>query len=644
MAVGFSEEFFEERFRRKDNLNLLEQQIEEYDRQKAERPFDKEFVLQNLSFSPRLPERATALLKHLIPSILEFSATLDLRLRDPNHQVRFVTVSEFEAETGLGLQGKVPLPASRLAFNETSRVYTATVILPDAIRTSEEVINTTRTLFSKLIGEIYLNESVLPMEFYQQGGTQEEARVSAGMPEKLDILRTQDVPSEGWKQECATFAKQYRMSLKKQGSQVREQLTQQWLQQWEKQELKPAQQAVIERAFEDFIEAFRQDSQRVLLRAVTELRKLDKQLHFVLPHELKGYRRFETEDPAHYLRSVSNKLEEIVALIGFVEEIAQKLENDEQDWERKELLPQITARLQQLRQERKALVFLLPEANLTTELKKEQQQFSLRLMKLLSHERPVSEWKAEHRELQEMYANSIYLKLWEALLGLHRWIALPLQDATVDPLEDKRVQRLQQLRRNFQFRLKSMQQAQSTAGVLTECAEQFLTDHKHQRFPLSEFRKAWSYFISSILITRYYGEHAAKQGAKQRFNAEKYMNSIHEFVQRQAQRGVSYYHLVWLFLKLYERKQSDGNALPFLLYMIHYPQASLRFVFHQVLAPAPEGRDYATEELPKRQQRLDEYCETLLKVYENRLENAILPAEGGQPFTNALRLSRQGEE
>ena len=636
-VVGFSEEFFEERFRRPSNLNVLEQQIQEYDLQKSGQVFDREFVLKNLHFSPKLPEKAVALLRHLIPSILEFSASLDLRLRDPNHQMRFLPVSEFEAETGLQLEGKVPLPASRLEFNEISRIYTATIILPETIKSSEQIINITRTLFSKLIGEIYLNESVLPMEFYQQGSTSEEAEVSAGMLEKLDLLRTQPVQSEGWQQQCQKFAKESRYSLKKQGDKVREQLTAEWRKLWEAQALSTQIHQIVDQAYDDFLEAFRQDSTQVLRQNLLELKRLNKQLHFLLPHEHKAYDRFEAEDPAHYLRAASNKLEEIDALIGFINEIAEGLDAERKEWDAKEMLAQLASRMRQLQQERKALIFLLPDYANNAELRRERQQLPLRLMKLLPRDLPVKQWSAQVKTLQEEYESSIYLKLWEALLGLHRWIAL--REEGKDPLADERVKRLQQLRRNFQFRWPMIQQSRSTTGVLINCAEQFLQDDRRQRFPLGEFRKAWSYFISSILITRYYEANTGNH----RFQRDRYMQSIRQFVDRQIQRGINYYHLVFLFLRIYEEREQDEQVVPFLLYMIHYPQAALRFVLHRVIAPIPEGKFYE-EELPKRMQRLEEYVQTLLQVYDNRLKTAILLDVGGRPFTEALRRSRQGED
>ncbi len=641
MAVsGFSEEFFAERFRRPGNLDVLEQQLRDYDLQKTEQTFDKEFVLKNLHFSAKLPEKAVTLLKHLIPSILEFSASLDLRLRDPNHQIRFLPVHEFESESGLQLQGKVPLPASRLDFNEISRVYTVTIILPEEIKTSEQIINITRTLFSKLIGEIYLNESVLPMEFYQQGADSEQSGVSAGMLEKLDILRTQEVSSAGWDQQCQSFAQQGRYSLKKDGEKIRAQLTTHWRQLWEAQALPKQINQVIEQAFEDFLETFRRNPTDVLQKSLLEVKKLDRQIHFLLPHEHRAYSRFEREDPAHYLRAASNKLEEIDGLIGFISELAANLEEGQEDWEPEEMLIQLASRMRQLQQERKALVFLLPNQPISQALQRERQQLPIQLLKQLPRSLPVKEWSGLVKELQGQYENSIYLKLWEALRGLHRWISLNQQHSGKNPLEDEHVQRLRQLLRNFQFRLPSIQQTRSTTGVLINCAEEFLRNDQRQRFPLGEFRKAWSYFISSILITRYYEAHTGQQ----RFNKERYMDSIRHFVERQVHRGINYYHLVLLFLRIYEEREQDKQVVPYLLYMIHYPQASLRFIFHRLLAPIPSGRHYEEDELPRRLKRVEEYTYTLLKVYENRLQTAILEENDGRPFTEALRKSRLGTE
>ena len=71
---GYSEDFFAERFRRPGNPNVLEQQLRDYDLKKTEQTFDKEFVIKNLHFSAKLPEKAVTLLKYLIPSCLLYTS------------------------------------------------------------------------------------------------------------------------------------------------------------------------------------------------------------------------------------------------------------------------------------------------------------------------------------------------------------------------------------------------------------------------------------------------------------------------------------------------------------------------------------------------------------------------------------------
>ena len=136
---------------------------------------------------------------------------------------------------------------------------------------------------------------------------------------------------------------------------------------------------VIEQAFEDFLETFRRNPTDVLQKSLLEVKKLDRQIHFLLPHEHRAYSRFERSDPAHYLRAASNKLEEIDGLIGFITELAANLEEGQEDWEPEEMLIQLANRMRQLQQERKALVFLLPNQPISLALQRERQQLPIQL-------------------------------------------------------------------------------------------------------------------------------------------------------------------------------------------------------------------------------------------------------------------------
>jgi hypothetical protein len=58
--------------------------------------------------------------------------------------------------------------------------------------------------------------------------------------------------------------------------------------------------------------------------------------------------------------------------------------------------------------------------------------------------------------------------------------------------------------------------------------------------------------------------------------------------------------------------------------MIRNPQAALRYVLHQVMLPLEDNPDRG---LPFRKDKLDQYRDTLIKVYDNRLDEAIRPEE-----------------
>jgi len=147
---------------------------------------------------------------------------------------------------------------------------------------------------------------------------------------------------------------------------------------------------------------------------------------------------------------------------------------------------------------------------------------------------------------------------------------------------------------------------------------------RQHRFPLDEFRKAWSYFISSLLIMEYYEQpHGGTGFFQQRFSTEKYLQSIQRFVGHQLDRGINYFHIVQLFLKIYLEKHND-NPVDYILYMIRNPQAALRYVLHQVMLPLEDNPDRG---LPFRIDKLDQYRDTLIKVYDNRLDEAIRPEE-----------------
>ncbi len=616
-----SDAFFEDRFDASKHT-IKADQLDQHDQTRREAG-EEVFVLQNLQFAAGLPAQVVELLNQIIPAVLNFSTRFGIKLRDANHPVRFLNRATYEQETGTKLPPKVVLPASRLDFNPISRVYTVTIILPDDIQNNEEVINIARTLFSKLMGEVYLLESILPLEFYKQSGHSTNEEITAGILERLDLIAALEFPSDTVRSYGEQMAKQLRMPWKKEQGQVRRQWAKQWQDKHEQQGLSSEELHVLDSAFTDFLQAFREQPGELCAQAVELVKQLNAQLHFLLPHDLPAYRHFEESEPFHYVQAASLRMEEVLALSGFVEGCWEQLENLPEDEDVLEgLQRQIRLRLRQLHEDRKALPFLIPDREVEDALQEEAGQLPLQLVKCLPPEMPKAKWKSECKKLERHYTNSIFLKVYEGLEG----ILLLLRTGETLPEEQQNATRarIEKLLQMLRFRKPMLDQVRAVLGLLQGCSEVIQQQRRQHRFPLDEFRKAWSYFISSLLIMEYYEQpHGGTGFFQQRFSTEKYLQSIQRFVGHQLDRGINYFHIVQLFLKIYLEKHND-NPVDYILYMIRNPQAALRYVLHQVMLPLEDNPDRG---LPFRKDKLDQYRDTLIKVYDNRLDEAIRPEE-----------------
>lgn len=614
------EDFLEDRFG-EFNHALLEEQVREYDLQK-EMTFDKQYALKQIYFSKSIPEKVIAILKPLILAILEFSARQGMVLRDPNHQVRFLDIASYEQEVGKPLPPTIPLPASQLHFNTISRIYTITLVLPEKIQTNEEVINVTRTLFAKFMGDIYLNESVLAHDFYREANRYEEKEITVSLPDQLGVIVGNDFVSATLEEVGKAYAKHYRMNYKKQYTAIKQGLCKEWRQQWEIQKLKAEDFATIDQIFQDFLEGFRLHPENVISNLVEKIEKLNGQLHFILPHEMKAYHLFEEKSRTQYIQAAAHKIEEILAKIGLIEELTHQLSSPIDPDDLPGLHEQIRIQLKQLKTEGKVRIFLIPGMRLGPQLQAQAQQFPLRLMKLLPKTLPVEQWSKEIASMTKKYRNAIYQKIFETLVYLKHWIeAIGLRKNEVF-LESEEYKIHQKLLKNFKFHELMLLQMQGTLGIAQDYSEILKLKPRHSAFPIQAFKKAWSYVCSSILIHRYYENMNQLSTTRQRFKGDKYISVIEQYVMQQMKRGVDYAPLSALLLSIYRNKKEEG--LSFLLYMIHNPQASFQYALTQVMLPLPES-DSLEEQHKQRLAILKKNCDFLIQVYEERMETDILP-------------------
>jgi len=606
---------FEERFDPKLR-SIGVTQLQNYDSQKEHIPPSKFFRIE---FSTSIPEETKIFLKGKLPSILDFSEKFGLQIPHANHVLRFIDQQTYESEIGTALPKTVTLPASRLKIINTARSYEVTIILPRELNTAELIVNITRNLFSKLCGNIFFYEQILPLEFYQHSA-QGQKQVSAAIPEILFLVEELNVPSKSLLSFCESVAKSYRLDLKKEGAKIRKQLISEWREKWVSQSLSTEEQHTLDAIFSEIKQTFRTNPEKFNQSLVERIEQLNTQLHFILPHERRAYENFNQKRFPHYIRSVKNKLEEISALSGFIEELQNLLNQAPEATDIEGVGAQIRSRMKELRRDKKVIQFYVPELPQNPELKRIRQRFPLSLIKMLPSGTPLKEWSKEIKRLEKYYIESIYSKLYAALHSLSEW-TLAFQEKRSDSFKESADgQRLKKLLPVLKYRAPAIKGLQSTLGVLLDLSEQSApktTDNENHRqlVPLDDFSKAWSYFISSILSMLYYQQSSASATLPQGFRTENYLKSILKFVDRQCSRGINHFHIVKLLWLVYEKKGTD--PLPFLLYCVQKPQDILRYTLHLTMRTQTEQIS-----IEKRLEKLPQYRDAWMSTYQSRLNES----------------------
>ena len=606
---------FEERFDPKLRT-IGESHLQNYDKQKELIPPSKYFRIE---FSTSISEKTKNFLNGKLPGILDFSGKFGLQLPHAGHLLRFLDQQTYESEIGSALPKNVTLPASRLKVNNTTRSYEVTIILPGELNSAELIVNITRNLFSKLCGNIFFNEQILPLEFYRQSVNRQK-QSSAAVPEILFMVEELNFPSKSLQAFCESVAKSYMLELKKEGVKIRKQLISEWREKWKSQSLSTEEQHTLDSIFSEFKQTFRTNPEIFNQTLIERIQQLNTQLHFILPHERRAYENFNQQRFTHYIRSVKNKLEEISALSGFIEELHELLNKAPEAADIEGVGAQIRSRMQELRRDKKVIQFYVPEMPQNPDLKRIQQRFPLSLIKMLPSGTPLKEWSKEIKRLEKSYAESMYSKLYAALHSLSEW-TLALQENRIDSFKESAdAQRLKKLLAVLKYRAPALEGLQSTLGIMLDLSEQSLPKSKdnetaRQLVPLDDFSKAWSYFISAILTMHYYQQASASATLPQGFRTENYLKSILEFVDRQCSRGINHFHIVKLFWLVYEEKGTD--ALPFLLYCVQKPQDILRYTLHLTMRPQTENSN-----LEKRLEKLPQYRDAWIAAYQNRLNES----------------------
>ena len=105
---------------------------------------------------------------------------------------------------------------------------------------------------------------------------------------------------------CESIAESYRLSMEKQGSEIRRQLTGEWRDKFQEQALTTDEQNTIDSIFAEFKESIHSNPEQIITSMIERVKKLNTKLHYILPHERGDYENFEKKK-YHTLHALSAK-------------------------------------------------------------------------------------------------------------------------------------------------------------------------------------------------------------------------------------------------------------------------------------------------------------------------------------------------
>lgn len=569
-------------------------------------------ALHRLTCSPDLPSPLSQLLLHMIPELLGHAEEQGFTLRHLYYSVTFHTAESFFHTQGRAVPEKLKLPT--VMFRPaTDRPGSVNVLLPAVLKSTESLLESIRRILTRLVAQQFLEESVLPLEFYRTSVVSSRDQVTTGPEEILGLIAALEFPSPTLEslppETSGSPFPGLRMSPRQQQAQA-----------WRKRlnsEPEPNETLLesLELIWGEFLAEFELQPEKWKQSLVEEAWKLDAQNHLLWPQERLDFQRLAEQRPEHFLRSLGVRLTELGALAEFLLEVHESAESLEAPELQSALTEQVLGKMHELQRSEKAWPHLIPGVLEESAQRRAEQRFKLWLVKLAQARNvPGKEWQKWTRRAQKTCEQAFSQKIYEGLLRLRRFLQQK-QEQPETPLP----QELSKLQHALRFRLSRLQEWQAALGVMADLSEAD-TSRTRQHFPLEAFLRAWTHTLSASLILSYFEAHPEEQTfLNQRFQPQRYRTWLGQDALRRVESGQLVFLLVLLFLKVEERLE-PGELPGFLRELALEPRNSLRFTLHQVIQPFPEDPKYGLE---YRLKKLDNYADALVQAHLKRLQEKI---------------------
>ncbi|MEE8434218.1 MAG: hypothetical protein V3S64_05465, partial [bacterium] len=412
---------------------------------------------------------------------------------------------------------------------------------------------------------------------------------SAGLDEKISVLAGEKFSSPALQQSLAAHAKIINVNFKRMPEQVRKAFFQDALRALEGQKLPETKKALIDEVFDAYLQSLRSDLAGAIGRMVEEVEEKNGQINFLPPDELPQYLHLRQSNPLHHLRSAKLRLAFLLETMGAMVEAFDGLEAAG-------LVPspmleeQMEGYLSELRTQNLARPYLVPDVQLSDELAARKAAFPFEVHALLARMPGVDNPEKAFKSLSRKLANSIYQRLYTALLLLRAWIKALGQGKDEEFRAGERFKTLKGLMANFRFRRPLLETLYFKIGIVQELAESEGAGGdepaERKRFPTAVFAQAWGQFMPHAVLAGY----CAARGDVPGFDGKRYWAGVDEALLDQTRSEPGAGHLAYALRQLHLQAGEEGlRVLPELL---ANPTGTFRFMVGQALA-APREKDNA---------------------------------------------------
>lgn len=614
------EAMLEARFREADR-DAMAREIASHDRGQPAPEFDEAHVRRRLHFHGDVPAKVRTMLQDWVPALLAHAARRGVRLRDQNHEVHVYLPEAYAQATGHPLPAGMRLPATSFEYLDVARVYQVQLVIPPRIGSRDALVSVFRALIARLLGDIYLHEEVFPLPPYQdQPAAAAAEEVTISLPDQLRLLAEAKVATPVLLEALDVHARVVGLNPRRSAAQVRKSYFQTLGAQVDQGGLSAGEAAMVAEAVSQYLDGLRANLPARIAETVAEVEALNGQMNVLPVDELPDYRKLQTANPRHYLRSAK------LRLVFLQETLAALLEDyDEMTGDPPRITPlleqRVDSQLTELRAQGLVRPYLLENVQLSDELQQQRAAFPLEVHALMQRLPPAPSPDKLFKSLSKRISNGIYQRLYTALILFQAWFRARDQGREERFTQSEQFDRLKSLMANFRFRLPILEGLTLRLGVVLDMADAMGPDDgagtaASRHMPREGLRRAWGQYLPHTLVHSFFAEGQRLPG----FDAQTYMARVEQALRAQVTQGAGPAHLALLFQQLEHAAPGDGLAL--LIEQLHEPSGTWRFAVSQALAPPPEKLAGDGE---ARLAQLTGWARLVLEAWEHSRRNAIQP-------------------